>query len=271
MGVKKYQTWSNGKIFDWIGSSVEKVVHKSGGRAKVIDFGCGLGVSAAALLNSFKSKISYLGVDIFPLDKTASFLAEQEFNDITLQVKNMADDQWPNEYDLALALGSLHHTPSVEKSIVNTSKVLRDGGRYIGWVINKQTPLRQATDKVFRDHYSQLENDEKKWEEARRHAYISWRIAEALGDQTITLKEDVPSWCLSKGTYKIQTLLFDYLIKISKDESLERSAHQAYDWFVPQYYHQTDRTELLSILERLNVSNIEVITKTNGHCFSFTK
>lgn len=261
----KFEDWSDGKIFNWIDASLSGTSERS----RVIDFGCGLGFSAVSLLEQHAKQISYCGIDLFPLEKTEHFLAARGFDDISLDNKNVVSDPLPQGFDLVIAMGSLHHTTSVEMSLKNTRKSLREGGRYIGWIINEQKRLRKVTDASLRAFYKTLESDEEKWAEARKHAHIAWEISEALNDAEITLAEDVPSWELERGTYKIQTLLFDYLIKISRDDTIERSAHQAYDWFVPDYYHQTSRDELFAILESMAVSDIDVVTKTNGHMFSF--
>ncbi len=264
---RKYSDWSDGKILEWIDGALNAATEKP----KVIDFGCGLGFTALSLLKGYEDRIAYCGIDLFPLEKTGRFLTEGGFNDVSFENRNVVSDTLPEGFDLAIAMGSLHHSTSIEKSLANTCQALKPGGRYIGWIINEQKRLRKATDKSFREFYATLETDEEKWTEAGRHAQIAWEIGEALGDAEITLKEDLPSWELERGTYKIQTLLFDYLVKISKDDTIERSMHQAYDWFVPEYYHQTSRADLLAMLDKLSVSAIEVVTKTNGHVFSFIK
>ncbi len=264
---KKFTDWSDGQIAGWIDSALQAAPDKP----KVIDFGCGLGFSARSLLREHADKIAYCGVDLFPSTKTRQFLSDGGFTDLSFEQRNFHCDPLPEGYDLAIALGSLMCTPSVEESLANTYKSLKPGGRYIGWIINEQKRLRKVTDASFREFYKTLETDEEKWAEAKRHAQIAWEIGEALGDAEITLKEDVPSWELERGTYKIQTLLFDYLVKISKDDTLERSVHQAYDWFVPEYYYQTSRSEIVELLDKLSVSDAHVVTRTNGHLFTFIK
>lgn len=264
---QKFQDWSDGQIFEWISSGLEKANDKP----NVIDFGCGLGFSARSLLREYGDQIAYCGVDLFTSEKTRAFLSAGGFTDLSFAQRNFHCDPLPEGFDLAIALGSLMCTPSVEESLINTTKSLNPGGRYIGWIINEQKRLRKVTDQSFREYYKTLSTDEEKWAESKRHAQIAWEISEALGDAEITLDEDVPSWELERGTYKIQTLLFDYLVKISKDDTLERSMHQAYDWFVPDYYYQTSRSELFDMLERLSVSDINVVTRTNGHLFTFIK
>ena len=85
--------------------------------------------------------------------------------------------------------------------------------------------------------------------------------------------DDVPVLGLPAGEYKIQTLIYDYLIKLYyvKGHSLDRTYDQLFDWFMPKWYHQTSRTELEEMIKSLNPSRSDIVTKTNGHLFFITK
>ena len=267
---KRYSFLSDHKYNKWIKKTMLHKTKKH--EPKIIDFGCGLGVSAYAILKEYKN-FDYTGHDLIDLKKTKIYLKKKGFNKITLKRNDFSQSKniEKNKYDLALALGSLHHTRSVKFSLKNTSKYLKKGGRYIGWIINEQSPLRKSTDSILRKYYLSLKTNREKWNEAKKHARLSKIISKKLGNSKIKLDFDIPSWEIKKGKYKLQTLIFDYIVKIDYSPTLFRSAHQIFDWYTPTYYHQTSRDKLKKIIESMRVSNIEIVTKRNGHFFTFIK
>ena len=83
---------------------------------------------------------------------------------------------------------------------------------------------------------------------------------------------------LKAGQYKLQTLLYDYFLKCyyRSEESERRQLHQLFDWFSPDYYHQTTRYELEEIISELNFDNreceiLDIVSKENGHYFFLRK
>ena len=89
-----------------------------------------------------------------------------------------------------------------------------------------------------------------------------------MGDTEIEINDDVAFLGLEKGKHRLQTLLYDHFIKCYsvEGESRRRQIQQLFDWFNPHYYHQTNRVELESMLDRCEGINVlDIVTKTNGH------
>lgn len=181
------------------------------------------------------------------------------------------------QFDIVIAIGTLHHTPSVLAALQSTYLRLKPAGTYIGWIINNQKPLRSFTDEYFRQYFTDSSKENYFDQDLTGLSYIFKSLGEALGDQSILIKDKITCLDLEPGSYQLQTLLYDYFLKCyyksgTSSEGLTRIKAQLWDWFVPKYYHQTSQEELSAMIIQLEGStDSEIITKTNGHFFKFIK
>jgi len=280
----KILSWSDGQVTNWIDEAV-----KNKSSLTILDAGCGGGYGFKSIMelniNSLSrlDHIEYVGVDLINLDRTKENI--QLFSNLALpntrlSVRllnaDMTTISLEEQFDIVMALGSLHHTSSVSLALNATYQKLRPSGLYIGWVINQQKPLRAYTDTFFREFYNDCPEDRRD-RDLTMLSLIFNELGEALGNKNVCLTHHVSCLDLEPGTYKLQTLLYDYFFKCyfqsgDSREGLKRIKAQLYDWFVPTFYHQTSRDELKRMIEKLHASSqLEVITQTNGHFFKFIK
>lgn len=268
----RYDNWSDGRL-----SAHVRELFSSDSRSdvKIIDAGCGLGFSFNSIFSSYKERIEYTGMDLIDLSRTKNFLKSRGYNCRFIRDSMVAPPpEIPREhYDVVLALGTLMCTDSVLSALTSTYSLLRPGGLYIGWIINAQKPVRAETDKYLRQYFGKYEEGSEFRDELLALAKFSFNLGEALGEQKVAVPEDVPSLGLNSGEYTIQTLIYDYLIKLYyvKGHTLERTYDQLFDWFMPKWYHQTKREELEEMIDTLQPKSREIVSKTNGHFFFLRK
>ena len=282
----KLLNWSDSHLPSWVSS-----LDGNFSQLNILDLGCGGGYGACDFLNickesfGFVDHINYHGVDLFDLANTkkrvSSFLSEllplaSHSCEVFTQDMNLFESN-EVKYNLILALGSLHHTPSVENSLKKTFKLLDPRGIYIGWIVNKQKPLRDLTDSFFRKHFQNLQDQRKLESELHQLALLFLALGESLGDAKVTLTDSISSLELEPGEYNLQTLLYDYIVKCyykggPMSDSIDRVKTQLFDWFLPRYYHQTSTEDLLNLFRSIpEASSYQLITKTNGHFFLLKK
>jgi len=283
---QKLLDWSVGLLPMWVSNAIG-----SKNRISILDAGCGLGYGIKSVIEvchkefAALKKLSYHGIDLIDLSRTkekvkacTEIVMPDTDTNVCVHLMDMIESSKLNQdFDIILALGSLHHTPSVEKYLASTFDSLKPGGTYIGWIINEQKPLRACTDKFFRGFFSDATLAENHDSDLTSLAQIFLSLGNALNNKEITLTKSVNCLGIEPGTYRLQSLLYDYFLKCyfkggENEEGLIRVKAQLYDWFVPIYYHQTSRNQLESILASLNHSSYyEICTSTNGHFFKITK
>ena len=169
-----------------------------------------------------------------------------------------------------MAIGSLHHTPGVMESLSATLKCVKPGGYYLGWIINKQKPLRATTDQFFRDHFSRFNHLSECEKELGTLVEIFQALSESIGDRKIYIKNNLDFMELSPGEYGLQSLLYDYILKCyhRSGVSPKWNIYSLFDWFNPKYYHQTSREELDQLIESIDcVEPVDIVTHVSGHFF----
>ena len=281
---KKTLEWSDGKIIDWINKSI------NGHSFSMLDCGCGLGWTISHIVEFRETKINnlnefnYTGIDLIDLRNTRTFL-DKSFRKYLSNVRSLVSlkqadmlylEDLNASFDLVYAQGTLHHTPSVDKALTSTFQKVKKKGTYIGWIINKQRPHRASSDKFFREYFRNIDNIDECFAEMQQLAKIFQKLGSLLGDEKILIDQDVPCLDLMQGEYKVQEILYDYFLKCfykggQNEESVNRIVASLYDWFNPQYYHQTERGTLIDMIENLHPTSYDIITKTNGHFFRIIK
>jgi len=272
-----------------ISSALNDVKPRTGtSELNVLDAGCGLGLGICSIIltcpdvfSRFR-KINYWGVDLIDLSLTERML-RRAFNlilpestaNISLSRADFTSLSHDHEsLDLVLALGSLHHTPSVGRSLTALVSMASTHCVFIGWIINKQKPLRAITDDYFRVYFGDLSGHDTILK-LRDLAELFAKIGRVIGDSTVDVEREIEALDLKPGQYRVQEILYDYVWKCfyqkpGDDQEIETATAQLQDWFMPKYYHQTSRGDLHNILvSDLGLKNFTITETTNGLLFGF--
>lgn len=264
-----WKRWLFEKYFDSDQSRINELF-KAGGeeRKKILDAGCGSGMSGYLLFGEKLKEHDYLGIDI----SDAVTVADQRFNELEIPATFIQCDlhSIPEDYgtfDIIFSEGVLHHTNSVDSSIYELSKRLKRGGKFLFYVYSRKAPIREFTDDYIREELQELDNDEA-WQ-----ALIPLtKLGKILGELNIEvdLEEDIPLLGIKRGTHNIQRLFYYKVCKTyyRPGYSLDEMNHINFDWFRPMNCHRHTPDEIQSfckraglVIERLHIeeSGISVI------------
>jgi len=269
--LDEFKRQSNNLIQKFISDYFKK--NKSKKEIKFLDVGCGHGYTFKILFSKYIPKIKYIGIDLHDrLESTYTSLYPTfaKYNKRPILVK-ASMNKIPNvpllrNLDLAFAEGTMHHSESVASAIKEIRKTLKKNGLFIFWIINQQKPIRKITDSFFRNHFKEI-NPKNITNEVKEIARLSIAFGKALKNDRITLKSNINSLNIKAGKYRLQEILYDYIIKFyyHNSSNLTRSALQFYDWVKPSLYHQTSQYELKKQLKSNKFKIIHYVEKTNGH------
>ena len=155
----EWKRWLVEKYFDGKIGDINALL--SQGNMKILDAGCGSGLSAKVVLGEKLREHQYYGVEI----SNAVELCEKEFKKLGIMGKysqcdlNNIDEDY-GDFDIIFSEGVLHHTDSVKTSLCNLSKRLKTGGKFLFYVYAKKAPIREFTDDLVRRHLTDLDNEE---------------------------------------------------------------------------------------------------------------
>jgi arsenite methyltransferase len=209
-----------------------------GPRPKVLDAGCGAGLSAIELFGPLLHRIDYHGVDL----SGAYRLAERRFaergypgrferGDITNL--SFADAS----FDVAFSEGVLHHTDSTERALKAVARKIKPGGRFLFYVYRKKGPIREFTDDFIREKLQGLSP-----EEAWQALYPLTKLGKLLGDLNIEIDipEPIDLLEIPAGKIDLQRFIYWHVFKAFHDPtlSLDELNHMNFDWYAPKNSHR---------------------------------
>lgn len=204
-----------------------------GGGKNILDAGCGAGFSALLLFGDHLSRNQYIGVDISSAVEVAKQrFKEQGYTGRFIQSDLFSMDIPDDSVDVIFSEGVLHHTDSVARALLKLTAKLRSGGRFLFYVYNKKSVVREFTDDYIREQIRGLSNDEA-WETLRPLT----KLGKALGelDVLVEVPEDVHLLGIPSGKINIQRLFYWHICKMfyHPDMDLEEMNHINFDWFRP--------------------------------------
>ncbi len=237
-----YRDWLVEKYFD----NNEKMIDRLFEQGNILlDAGCGSGSSAFALFGDWLDDIEYIGVDI----SDSIYQAEKNYQESGFKGKyrflqcDLNSIPLDQQVDIVFSEGVLHHTDSTRNAIINLTKILRTGGRFLFYVYAKKAPIREYTDDYIRKYIKDMSDDEA-WDELMKLS----RLGKALGEKSITLEvpEDIPFLGIKKGTIDLQRFFYWYLFKCfyRPDFSLDEMNHINFDWYRPLNCHRQTPEEV---------------------------
>ena len=243
-------------------------------RIKFLDVGCGHGHLFKIYFSKYIKKLDYVGFDVHPdLQRTFNFLKplfskyKKKPIIVRASMNKIPKNKIFKNFDFVWADGTLHHSDSVESGINQISRVIKSGGYFIFWIINKQKPLRKITDNFFRDVSEKIKNPKKYENELEEISRLSIAFGKSLGNDKVRIRKNIETLKLNPGTYKLQEILYDYIIKLfyNKSLSFKRHVNVHWDWFRPPLYHQTSTKDLKRYLKKNKFIITSHTEKTNGH------
>jgi len=260
---KEWKRWLFEKYFDSDQSRLDFLLNE-GGRKRILDAGCGSGVSAYLLFEESLKLHDYLGIDI----SEAVLTAQERFSELEIPARfircdlnSIPDDEEP--FDLIFSEGVLHHTDSVEKAIIGLSQKLKKNGVFLFYVYARKAPIREFTDDYIRENIKHLENDQA-WE-----ALMSLtKLGKALGELNveIDIEEDIPILGITKGRHNIQRLFYYKVCKAyyRPDYSLDEMNHINFDWFRPLNCHRHTPEEVKAYCQSASLTIERIHVEESG-------
>jgi arsenite methyltransferase len=205
----------------------------SGKRLRILDAGCGAGISALLLFGDLLRDHAYVGVDI----SDAVVEAERNFQAAGIPGQFVQADvsEIPaslGDFDVIFSEGVLHHTDSVQQALAQLSSRLNPEGRIAFYAYARKAPIREFTDDYIRGALSDM-SDEQAWEALMPLT----RLGQLLGDLGVEvhLDEGVDLLGIPAGSHDLQRLFYYSICKAyyRPDYSLDEMNHINFDWFRP--------------------------------------
>ena len=211
---------------------------------KVLDAGCGAGLSAIELFGPLLHRIDYHGVDL----SDAYRVAEQRFAERgypgRFERGDITDLRFADaSFDVAFSEGVLHHTDSTERALKAVARKIKPGGRFLFYVYRKKGPIREFTDDFIREKLQGLSP-----EEAWQTLYPLTKLGKLLGDLNIEIDVPEPIDLLEipAGKIDLQRFIYWHVFKAFHDPtlSLDELNHMNFDWYAPKNAHRQTLAEV---------------------------
>jgi len=234
------------------------------GKPLVLDAGCGSGNAASMLFEDCAHAIRYVGADISSaVDLARETLAPMIADHVFVQGDLMSLPFRDGSFDVVLSEGVLHHTPSTQRAISATARLVRPGGLYAIYVYNKKGPVREFTDDFIRQKIADLP-PQQAWEMLMPLT----KLGKALGDLNVEIDvpEDVALLGIPKGRIDVQRLFYWYVCKLfhRSELSLDEMNHINFDWFMPKYCHRQTPEEVRAWCEAAGLKILSLNAEEAG-------
>lgn len=238
------------------------------GRRRILEAGVGAGIDTARYLRTCQAEL--VALDISDVVDTT----RRQFGDRVHVVQaDLGALPFPSGwFDVISCDQVLHHTPDPPAYLARLVRGLAPGGHLLLYVYRRKGPLREFADDLLRGRT--IEASE---EEARDLCRRLTNFGRALTDlhATVTLEDDLPELGIAKGTYDVQRLIYDHIMKCFWNEALPYDVNVMvnYDWYRPKHAFRYTLEDVRGwcsenglVLEREHVapSGISVIARRPG-------
>ena len=248
--------------------SVEEMKTHFGSQPMILDAGCGSGMTASLWLDSLIGQ--WVGSDI----SEAIDVAQERLGNVKgthfVQADILNMPFLTETFDMVIAEGVLHHTPSTEKALKSLAPLLKRGGEYVFYVYRKKGPVREFTDDHIREAISGLAPDEA-WDTLRPLT----KLAKALTDlhAEVEVPEDIPFLGIKAGRCDVQRLLYWNFAKLYWNDELtfEENNHVNFDWYHPAYAHRQDEEEVREWMDEAGLTPIHFHVQESGFSVRATR
>lgn len=226
--------------------SAQEMRRYFGGRRRILDAGCGGGMSTSVWLAPdwrVSADAEWCGVDISSAIDVAKKRLGQIEGTHFIQADLMALPFGPGSFDTVFSEGVLHHTPSTKNALRSVSNLLTPGGELLFYVYRKKAPIREWADDWVRQHISSLPPDQA-WEALRPLTALGEALTKLHAEVEVPL--DIPYLGIKAGRYDVQRLIYWHFAKVFWNESFtaDENNHVNYDWYHPRYSHRQSEEEV---------------------------
>jgi SAM-dependent methyltransferase len=211
-------------------------------RNYVLEVGPGSGFNTCFIAEHCKGKV--FAVDISEA-ADVTFHKTRNLQNCAVIRADLMDTPFQDDlFDLIIADGVLHHTPSTEAAVRALYRKVRPGGEFFFYLYKKMGAARQFCDEYIRREFSKL-SPEACLEECRALTEMGRELSQ-LG-ATITLKQPIKVLGIPAGTHDVQRLIYYNFVKCFWNDAfdLETNNMVNFDWYHPHdaWQHTTEEVE----------------------------
>src|SRR5439155_2803615 len=196
----------------------------------VLEAGTGTGVDTDLLTRNFDGLL--FGIDI----SNAIDVAYERFRDVDQVALLQADlgslPFRPGFFDFISCDQVLHHTPDPPLNFKRLVNLLRPGGYILLYVYRAKGPIREFADDYLRGKLTQapLQDCLAFSEKITRLGRNLSRLQVA-----VEIEDDIPELGLQRGTYEVQRLVYDHVLKCfwNEDYDFLTNVMVNFDWYRP--------------------------------------
>lgn len=239
-----FQNWYRNWLMQRYGfSSMEQMRSFFGSRRRILEVGCGSGLSASLSLSGEGQHQEWVGVDI----SVAIDVAKERLGHLPhanfVQADLMQLPFREQTFDTILAEGVLHHTHSTELAFRSLLPMLEAGGEILFYVYRKKAPIREFTDDYIRDIISSLD-PQQGWEMMRPLTRLGQALAQLHAE--VEVPEDIPYLGIKAGRYDVQRLIYWHFAKLFWNDTFTFEGNNLlnFDWYHPRYAHRHSEDEV---------------------------
>ena len=217
----------------------------------VLEAGTGTGVDTDLLARNFDGLL--FGIDI----SSAIDSAYERFRDSERIVLLQADigrlPFRPKFFDVVSCDQVLHHTPDPRGNFSRLAKLLRPDGQILLYVYKIKGPLREFADDHLRDIFTQS-SVEKCIDFSERITRLGRNLSHLQA--TVEIEDDIPELGIKQGTYDVQRLIYDHIIKCfwNDDYDFLTNVMVNFDWYRPLHAFRYTEKDIYTWAQEENLT-----------------
>lgn len=219
---------------------------------RVLEVGPGSGFNTRFIAESGSGQVFALDISAAAL---TTFAKVRHLANATVIQADLNEAPFPDDcFDLVVADGVLHHTPSTEQALRNLYRHVKPGGTLFFHVYRKMGAVRQFSDAYIRERFTELSPEECL--EACRSLTELGRELSRLNAR-ITLERPIEVLGIPAGTHDVQRLIYYGVVKCFWNEAFEYDVNNLvnFDWYHPRYAWQHTEDEVAGWLRELGVQD----------------
>jgi arsenite methyltransferase len=247
-------------------NSIDEWAAHFDGFTRVLDVGCGGGLSSGTWLASSKwtGHAMWVGADISTAVDVAKRRLESRPNTHFVQADALDLPFADGTFEAVFSEGVLHHTPSTRSALLSATRVLKPGGELSFYVYRQKGAVREFTDDYVREQLRGL-SDEAAWDVMRGFTRLAQALAAAQVDVEVT--EAVPMLGIAAGKLPVQRFIYWNFAKLYWNDqmSFEENVHVNFDWYHPRYAHRQTEAEVRAWCDEAGVQINRLNEQESGY------